>query len=54
MSGKVQVNFRVYPETVERLEKLCKLLFRDKGDMSEFLVAKEFEARYRHRFQSYQ
>ena len=42
MSDSTQVNLRVKTETVERLEKLCKVLFRGKGFMIDYLVAKEW------------
>ena len=42
MSDSTQINLRVMVKTVERLENLCKVLFRGKGYMIDYLVNKEW------------
>ena len=41
MTETIKVNFALQPETVENLEMLCKLTYRSKSDLVDYLVAKE-------------
>jgi len=43
MTETIKVNFALQPETVKRLERLCKLTYRSKSDVIDYLVAKEIQ-----------
>jgi hypothetical protein len=42
MAETIKVNFALQADTVEKLEELCKLTYRGKSDLVDYLVAKEY------------
>ena len=42
MAETIKVNFALQTETVEKLEQLCKLTYRSKSDVIDYLVAQEY------------
>jgi hypothetical protein len=42
--NKKMVTFTMTPETIEKLEWLCRANIRDKGNMLEYLISKEYDA----------
>jgi hypothetical protein len=44
MADTVAVNFRVMPETVERMEQLCRQTFRSKGDLVDWAISVVYES----------
>lgn len=43
MSDAVKTNFTLLPVTVNRMEDLCKVTFRSKGNLIDWLVAEAYE-----------